>query len=375
MYTNENSKIFIVGAGIAGLTIAHRFAQHGLHPTIIDVSDVAASGSTTRNEGWLHAGTFHSQSISDPEQALRVARRCMYGHDQYRSLSPESIESPMDSTIAITLHKNRIPEILERWNVAGVHYKAVSKNFLESRSPHIITENIEAAWEVREVAINTRILCNRLIAGIEAYGGKLYCGAETCKLKIEDSSFFVGQQKITIHPSVIIITAGYQTAYLAEKYLETKLNMRYWKAHLLLTKRIAGCNIYGIDGNEANIAHHRNKTMVGMNLDNILCSTPSHEVVPACVDEMKIALSRFIQIPEDSVFEAIACMKVDVANDPRKMRSLDVEIAELSNNVYCALPGKMTESPFLADEIVKEILMKNDFMRVYQRPIDLLNIK
>ena len=65
-------------------------------------------------------------------------------------------------------------------------------------------------------------------------------------------------------------------------------------------------------------------------------------------------------------------MKVDVANDPRKLRSLDVEIAEVFDNIYCALPGKMTESAFLADELVKEILVKNDFMRVNKRPIDLM---
>lgn len=112
--------------------------------------------------------------------------------------------------------------------------------------------------------------------------------------------------------------------------------------------------------------------MVGMNLDNILCSGPSHKVVPECVEEMKAALKRFIHLKKEYTFEAIACMKVDVANDPRKLRSLDVEIAEVSENVYCVLPGKMTESPFLADELVKEILMKNDFMCVNKRPIDLM---
>lgn len=71
MYTNGNSKVLVVGAGIAGLTIAYKLAQHGLNPTIIDSSDYVADGSTIRNEGWLHAGTFHAQSISDPEQALR----------------------------------------------------------------------------------------------------------------------------------------------------------------------------------------------------------------------------------------------------------------------------------------------------------------
>ena len=136
--------------------------------------------------------------------------------------------------------------------------------------------------------------------------------------------------------------------------------------------RISGCNVYGIDANEANIAHHRDRTMVGMNLDNILCTEPSYDVVPACVHEMETALKRFMHLEKDHTFESIACMKVDVANDPRKLRSLDVEIAEVFDNIYCALPGKMTESAFLADELVKEILVKNDFMRVNKRPIDLM---
>src|SRR5690349_19233333 len=111
----SSSQVTIVGAGIAGLSIGYRLAQYGLFPLIIESGSQIASGSTTRNEGWLHAGTFHSQSIKDPNQALRVAKRCMYGHEHFRRFCPDAIENPIDLTLAVTLHRARVPEISERW--------------------------------------------------------------------------------------------------------------------------------------------------------------------------------------------------------------------------------------------------------------------
>jgi len=33
-----------------------------------------------------------------------------------------------------------------------------------------------------------------------------------------------------LNPSVIIVSAGYKTGLVAEKYLNTKLNIRYWES-------------------------------------------------------------------------------------------------------------------------------------------------
>jgi hypothetical protein len=146
--------------------------------------------------------------------------------------------------------------------------------------------------------------------------------------------------------------------------------MRYWRSHLLLSHRIPGPNIYGIDPHEANVAHHRDRTIIGANEENTPCAEPSTDIDAEEVSAMKKALGRFMKIGGIERLSAIACMKVDVANDKRKLRNLDVEIVEALPNVICAFPGKMTEAPFLADAVTHEIISRNDHLRVKRRPID-----
>ena len=71
---NGESRLLIVGAGISGLMIAYRLAQYGIRPIVVESAEFVATGATTRNQGWLHAGTFHAQSISDPTLAAQVSR-------------------------------------------------------------------------------------------------------------------------------------------------------------------------------------------------------------------------------------------------------------------------------------------------------------
>lgn len=85
---------------------------------------------------------------------------------------------------------------------------------------------------------------------------------------------------------------------------------------------------------------------------------------------MKAALVRLTHLMEVDPLSAIACMKVDVTKDRRKLRSLDVEIVEALPNVICAFPGKMTEAPLLADAVAREIVSRNDHSRAKHRPID-----
>ncbi len=368
----KNSKILIIGAGIAGLTIGRRLAMHGLQPTILESSGVIANGSTTRNEGWLHAGTYHSQSIADIDQAMRVAQRCIYGHDQYRQLCPEAIEDPLDSSIAITLMKNRIPAILERWKLANITYNEISLDELKRRSPQINTKNIEAAWNIRDVTINTRILCNRLAAEIKQFGGHIITNAEISKLEIANAAFSINGKSYTFQPEFIILSAGYQTNSIISKFVNAKLNLRYWKAHLLISNRIKGANIYQIDPYGVNMAHHREKTIIGMNTANLISNEPSLEVNHHSVDEMKTSLSKVLLNAHQLNLSPIACTKVDFAEDVESI-NLDISIFELSPNLYSVFPGKMTETPYLADVLTREILQKTNLSHIASRPMDILD--
>jgi glycine/D-amino acid oxidase-like deaminating enzyme len=78
----KNTDIVVVGAGITGLLAARGFARLGISVTVIEQDNNLSSGATTRNEGWLHHGTYHAVSISDRTVAMSVAkRRCSRNTD------------------------------------------------------------------------------------------------------------------------------------------------------------------------------------------------------------------------------------------------------------------------------------------------------
>jgi L-2-hydroxyglutarate oxidase LhgO len=55
--------VVVVGAGAAGLMTAQKLSQLGMSVALIEQKPTVASGPSTRNEGWLHRGTYHAASI------------------------------------------------------------------------------------------------------------------------------------------------------------------------------------------------------------------------------------------------------------------------------------------------------------------------
>ncbi|MFM7346848.1 MAG: NAD(P)/FAD-dependent oxidoreductase [Tagaea sp.] len=368
----SRARVLIVGAGIAGLTLGYRLAQYGLFPIVVESGARIANGSTICNEGWLHAGTFHAQSIADSAQAVRVAQRCKYGHDQLRRFCPEAVQDPITPTIALTLDASRVPEILARWDAAQIEFQAVSPSTLRALSPSLRHADVEAAWRVREVSIDTRLLCHKIASAIETLGGAVLCNAAIERLALRSSSLWVDGETIRLSPDFIAVTAGYGVGPLVEAHFGVKLNLRYWKSHLFLSHRVDGPNIYGIDSRGANLAHHRDRTIVGMNDDNLRIETPSIAVDETQVAAMRDALDRLVADVDRDRFSPMACVKIDISDDPRRSRSLDIQTVEIEPNIVCAFPGKMSEAPFLADTLAREIVTKSGHLRSNQRPIDSL---
>ncbi len=69
------SDITVVGGGIAGLWTAKELLERGYSVSLVEKSNALAAGATTRNEGWLHAGTYHSVAIDDERDAEQVTAR------------------------------------------------------------------------------------------------------------------------------------------------------------------------------------------------------------------------------------------------------------------------------------------------------------
>jgi L-2-hydroxyglutarate oxidase LhgO len=69
--------------------LAKKLGYLGFSIVLVEQEEQFAGGASTRNEGWLHRGTYHANSIKDKNTAIQVARRCIYGYEQISKYAPE----------------------------------------------------------------------------------------------------------------------------------------------------------------------------------------------------------------------------------------------------------------------------------------------
>ena len=154
----SNCDVLLVGGGIAGLMAAHKLSDLGLRVSLIEKQQTLASGPSTRNEGWLHRGTYHASSIRNRAAAIQVARRCIYGHEQLQRFAPEAVEDASIPSLALMRDEASIPEAISRWNEANVHYRAISHAEAKKIVPEASFESASGIFQVADASLNTRIL-------------------------------------------------------------------------------------------------------------------------------------------------------------------------------------------------------------------------
>lgn len=371
MNKHLDHRVVIIGAGISGLMIGYRLAEYGLKPLVIERSFKAACGSTTRNQGWLHVGALHAQSIPDVAAALRVSKRCQYGHSQILKLCPEAVEDRSLPTIAVTTQAVRVSEIVDRWRAAGVEHRSISSLDLRQIAPELNINEIAASWIVNDAVINTSILCTKLVALLRQMGGDVWFGCEVAKASADELCIHNAEGAVrNVLTDFVVIACGYGTVPLLRKHWGRSLPMRYWKSHLLIAPRLMDANIYCVDPQETSFMQHGQRTLIGMLHDNIACAEPSHDVDFEQIERMKRAVAKLTYISGEEHIVPVACVKVDIADTPGLSRNLDVEMVELSPRLLCAFPGKMTEAPFLADLVLRKFLATTNSLLATSRPID-----
>src|SRR6185436_11411461 len=96
----EEYDVAIIGAGALGLITGALSVKNGFKTVIIEESPTLASGPSTKNEGWLHAGTYHANSIANESEALAVARRCLEGYTWVLNNYPHVVERGEEDAFA-----------------------------------------------------------------------------------------------------------------------------------------------------------------------------------------------------------------------------------------------------------------------------------
>lgn len=371
METIKND-VTIIGAGVTGLMLSQKLSGLGLKVALVEKNCCVAKGPSTRNEGWLHNGTYHATSIGERDSAIQIARRCIYGHNQIRNFAPEAIEDPDLPSIALLKDEEKYSEVISRWEEANVPYKEISLSHLKRVVPEINLNYICNAFEVQDVGINTRILYSKLLQMSITNGVNVF---KSANIKFNDervAHIRKIEDEFKLESRLYIYTSGYSNKTIFQDNFDLDIPMRYWKSHLINTPRVSEVGTFFLDPNEVGMMHHDLVSVIGFNEDAVELTAPDFEIIP---EKIKALIKKFqsaFHLDEDLRYFPVACIKVDVPKKLNISRSLNISVIEPIENHICAFPGKMTEAPYLTDFLVKFLhgrLLKNT-KNVAFRPLD-----
>lgn len=369
---HEQQDVVVLGGGITGLMLTAKLAQLGVRTLLLEQGPTFAGGPSTRNEGWLHRGTYHATSIREETTALQVARRCIYGHGQIRAIAPEAVEDIDSSSFALTHEKERIAEIEERWQTAGVIYRKVSRNEFMRSAPEVDISNVAAAYEVADKGIDTRVLYGKLLAQLRRNGATAVTGAQISSFETSNTALVQYRdsvQKITAN--TFVYATGYGTRQTMQQLLGIDLPLRYWKSHLYITSRLSRPAVFSLDPQHAAMMNHGEFSIVGLNEDAVESDVPDNKVIDARATLLKDSVAKLFQSYDPSApGRVVACIKTDLAEKTGMARSLAVSISEPTPGHISVLPGKMTEAPYVTDVLTRFVYNRIGDSEIAFRPMD-----
>jgi len=368
--------VAIIGAGIAGLWLARNLSHLGLSVLLVDREHEVGSGSTTRNEGWLHRGTYFLASIAETPLAMRVAEQVAYGYHAIWSLYPEVLDQ-LPRSYAFTRSADLASKATCRWSNAGVPFEEVSRQSLIDLEPRLTPPSDAVVFGVEDASIDTSRLCARLLQDALSRGMRLELGVQIERLEECSVVFQSAAGRYRVEAKWVIHATGYGMRESLETVAGIDLPIRLWKSHLLDFPRLFTRNVFSIDPRGINVFHHDKWSIVGLNTETGRCplERPEFQTDAAVVDEILTGVNLLVRDVELSTYQSRACVKVDRFRDQR-LPQLDADWGFLGANQIWVLPGKLTAAPYVAREISNAIYHGSTSRTpVAQRPIDRVNAR
>lgn len=361
----------IVGSGIMGLLMAKKLIDLGQTVVLLDSNPTVAYGASIKNHGWLHRGSAHSVSVKDPEEAKKVVSKLIYGHEYLRSYALECVEEPFEPIFTMTQDDGTAQRAVSSWSNLGVFYEEIPRSKFLEMDPQIRGDLPFYVFKTADLKINNRMLFSKLLTEIRTKGGIVINNA-VYDYKDPNNLEVTSQEQIFgVSSEIFIYCTG---AKLGEQYARLTgktLPMSFWKSHLLYLPRFSPYSVVSLDRDQPIIINHADVSVINRAYDEIESDRADYEVDQAEVERSFHSLCSLY--PSASLLrprlESIACSKPSIKTAGNRY-SVNSSIFEPLPNHYFMLPGKMTEAPYVADELLHRIYSKLDFAEVAKRPID-----
>lgn len=371
-----STDIVVVGGGIAGLWCAKELVDSGLNVALIEGSDSFANGATTRNEGWLHNGAYHSVGIDQEDDASSVTARTMYGHQKIYAFAPEAVEQ--GRSYALIKEPGLVGLATERWDKFGVSYRQVSSDVLAIEG--LAVDRVSAIYETEDKSVDSRVICRMLAQYLTDRGANLFLKARFIPTDRGRGEVLTDSGRFKVSPTKFLVTAGVSTKRIFEEITGQSFPMRFFKSHLLVGPRLTNENFFYVDTWEPGIMSHGNSSIIGFNKDSVEVPEPTYEVIEG---KAELIYSRLVEmlprLAETPLYspniKKVACIKPDAA-DPERVKDrnarqdLNVSVYEPIEGYICAIPGKMTEAPALGRALMNYIATSTDLEITSVEPND-----
>lgn len=363
--------IVVVGGGFAGLMAADRLTTLGYRVAVIERAPRLLAGTSSRNEGWLHAGTYHAVSIADRPEGAAVARRCLAGWREYRSRFPHAVMHEDHQAVAV-VPRHGVDEVESRWADAGVTFAPLAHEALHQRDPHVALTSDERTYEVADVGIDTRMVAASLAQQLRSRGARVFVDVRAERTGPERLTLRHASGALDVRFRYLVVAAGYSMEQATSELGLEPVQVRLWRSHLLTAPRAAAVSVFSVAPGDASMMNHGQWSIIGLNEDATVVHAPTTEPDPAVASRLTEAVLRRFPKVDMSRANVRACVKVDYAQSANDPRSLNVRVLPVAHDAAAVLPGKMTEAPVVADSVAHLIFQALGSPDVSDRPVDAL---
>lgn len=364
---NFTKKVLVVGNGVAGYFIALRLAERGIPTVVLDAPQTGLA-ATLRNEGWLHRGTYHAVSQATDVEAIKVARRTRQGSEAILSEFPEVVEQTAGFSLAIIHEALDLDLVQHRWELTGVRASAVDQSRAADFVPGLSLTSAQAVYVVDDQPIHTGRLLGLLRRRFVQLGGRIVAGVATSadgedvEIRLADGS------SLNVTPRLTVWSAGYAGVEGVRSALAARgIRPRLWRSHLLVAPPLHDGSWFELHDGGLGLMHHKDHVVIGMNNDveNLgrLQGIPGQDAVDETLrvqawQRYDDSLRR-LGLPSVADMQGAhitSCTKIDLVADDAAGRDLKLSAVFATPRLLVAFPGKMTEAPVLATEVVTQIL-------------------
>ena len=362
----------VVGSGITGLLLAKKLTDLGQRVVLLDENENLAYGASIKNHGWLHKGTVHAVSVKDKDQAKSIVQKLIYGHEFISSYARECIENPFEPVYVCTQDGNLAQSAVELWQEFEVGYQQISRKKFYELDSGINPQLPLSFFQSSDLRINNRILFQKLLTDIKSKGGSVLSGATYMHTEEDKVSISSQGKGFDIQANTFVYCTGAKLGQSYERLTGFNLNLTFWKSHLLLLPRFSPFSLVSLDRDGPIIINHREASVVNKGYDEVQVSYPDYSVDPKQINLTVDSLANFYPAIKDACQNPnyIACIKPSVNIFDQTRHSVDSQVVEPVRGHYFVLPGKMTEAPYVVDELIHTLYNRLDFSEIAQRPID-----